>query len=32
MLATGSAVLLVAAFVAATWVCGWAGYRLAGHR
>jgi len=28
VLATGTVVLLVAAFVAATWLCGWAGYRL----
>jgi hypothetical protein len=28
VVATGSVVVLVAAFVAATWLCGWAGYRL----
>jgi hypothetical protein len=33
MLATVSVVVLVAAFVAAAWLCGYAGYRLfAGRR
>jgi hypothetical protein len=32
MLATGSVVVLVAGFVAAAWLCGYAGYRLFGGR